>query len=168
MLLTIPWNLPSVFLQKILEKQTPIKTKFNKALTLNDKHWVSRAVRKSIKIRIKLYKQYWIEKDLAKKNFYMKSLKPTGTRTSRKNYSSKYLKEIKKDTKRIWSAIKTIVNVKPMHNYQHLSLAIENKAVLNLRIMSTHFNKFFTQITSKIDKKIGKGVKKPPDYLHHK
>ena len=98
----------------------------------------------------------------------MKSLKPTGTRTSRKNYSSKYLKEIKKDTKRIWSAIKTIVNVKPMDKYQHLSLAIENKAVLNLSIMSTHFNKFFTQITSKIDKKIGKGVKKLPDYLHHK
>ena len=60
------------------------------------------------------------------------------------------------------------MNVKPMDKYQHLSLAIENKAVLNLSIMSTHFNKFFTQITSKIDKKTGKGVKKLPDYLHHK
>ena len=75
MLLTIPWNLSSVFLQKILKKQTPIKTKFNKALTLDDKHWVSRAVRKSIKIRIKLYKQYWIEKDLAKKELLHEKFK---------------------------------------------------------------------------------------------
>lgn len=53
-----------------------------------------------------------------KKNFYINSLKHAGTivtlaRISWECYYSKSFKENKKDSKRIWSAIRIIVNVKP-------------------------------------------------------
>ena len=67
-------------LTKKIKKHAAIKIKSNKTLTLNDRPWISRAIRKSIKIRSKIYKQYCKEKDPAKKNFYMNRLKHTGTK----------------------------------------------------------------------------------------
>ena len=40
-----------------IKKQAPIKSICSKTLTLNDKPWISRAIRKSIKICNKIYKQ---------------------------------------------------------------------------------------------------------------
>lgn len=67
------------------------------------------------------------------------------TRISREGYDSKYFSENKKDTKRIWSYIRTIVNVKLTKRYQPSSLVIENKALLNLNIISNHFNKLLVK-----------------------
>ena len=49
------------------DKHTHIKTKSNKTFTLNDKAWTSRAIRKCIKIRNKIYKQYCKEKNQTNK-----------------------------------------------------------------------------------------------------
>ena len=57
-----------MFVQKKIEKHAAVKTKSNKTLTLNDKPWISRIIRKSIKIRNKKYKQYFKEKYSAKKD----------------------------------------------------------------------------------------------------
>ena len=63
------------------DKHIHIKTKSNKTFTLNDKAWTSRAIRKCIKIRNKIYKQYCKEKKQTnKKNFYMNNSKLTRTR----------------------------------------------------------------------------------------
>ena len=74
-MLTIPWTLSSMFLQKKMEKHAPTKTEFNKLLTLNDEPLISKAIRKSIKIRNKIHKQYCTKKDQEKKDFYINSLK---------------------------------------------------------------------------------------------
>ena len=67
----------------------------------------------------------------------------------------------KKGTKRIQNAMTITVNAKPTNKYQPSSLVKENKTVLNLNIIWSHFNKFFTQIASKIDKKFKKMTKNP-------
>ena len=67
--LTIPQTLSSIFLQKKMKKHVPTTTKSNKMLTLNYKTWISRAIKRSYKIRNKIYKQYCKEKDQAKKTF---------------------------------------------------------------------------------------------------
>lgn len=74
------------------------------------------------------------------------------TRISREGYDSKYFSENKKDTKRIWSYIRTIVNVKLTKRYQPSSLVIENKALLNLNIISNHFNKLLVKQTKRLGK----------------
>ena len=45
-----------VLAEKIV-KHAPIKTKFNKMITLNDKTWISRVIGTSTKIRDKIYKE---------------------------------------------------------------------------------------------------------------
>ena len=84
-----------------MKKHVPTTTKSNKMLTLNDKTWISRAIKRSYKIRNKIYKQYCKEKDQAKKTSW-NSLKHTGTtvvltRISREDYYIKY-SEANKDT----------------------------------------------------------------------
>ena len=74
------------------------------------------------------------------------------TRISREGYDSKYFSENKKDIKRIWSYIRTIVNVKLTKRYQPSSLVIENKALLNLNIISNHFNKLLVKQTKRLGK----------------
>ena len=61
----------------------------------------------------------------------------------------------KKDTKIVWSAIRSIVNVKETNRYQPSNLIIENKTVSNLSAISNHFNYFFTNIAGEIYKTIG-------------
>ena len=49
-----------------MEKLAPIQTKFDKTFTLHDKPSICRAIRKSIKIRNKMYEKYCKEKYHAK------------------------------------------------------------------------------------------------------
>ena len=157
--------------KKKIEKPAAVKTKSNKTLTLNDKPWISRIIRKSIKIGNKKYKQYFKEKYSAKKDLLHEQFKTYRKqvdalrRISREDHYNKCFQENKKGIKIIWSAIRTIVNVKPTNKYQPLRLIRETKTVLSLNKISNHFNKFFTQIANEIDKKNGKSGKKPQDYL---
>ena len=75
-ILTVLWTFSSMLLQQWQQQQqqkigkhTPIKIKSNKLFTLNDKPWISRAIRKSIKTRNKIYKHYCKEKRSSKKEF---------------------------------------------------------------------------------------------------
>ena len=84
---------------------------------------------------------------------------------SKEDYLKKYFEENKKDTKKVWSAIRSIVNVKQANRYQPSNEIIENKTVSNLSTITNHFNCFFTNIAGEIDKMIGPSNKTPQDYL---
>ena len=58
-----------------MEKHTPTISKSNKMLNLNDKPWISRAIKRSVEIRNKIYKQYCKEKDQLKKELFMEQFK---------------------------------------------------------------------------------------------
>ena len=64
------------FFTEKMEKHAPIKTKSNKALTLNDRPCISRPIRQSIKIRGELDKQ---RAKKQKSKIYINSLKHAGT-----------------------------------------------------------------------------------------
>ena len=84
---------------------------------------------------------------------------------SKEDYFKKYFDGNKKDTKKVWSAIRSIVNVKQTNRYQPSNLIIENKTVSNLSTIRNHFNYFFTNSTGETDKMIGPSNKTPHDYL---
>ena len=48
--------------------------------------------------------------------------------------------------KKVWSAIRSIVNVKQTNRYQTSNLIIENKTFFSLSTTAYHFNYFFTYI----------------------
>ena len=80
----------------------------------------------------------------------------------KEDYFKKYFDGNKKDTKKLWSAIRSIVNVKQTNRYEPPNLIIENKTVSNLSKIANLFNYFFTTIASEIDKTIGPIVTIPP------
>ena len=67
--------------------------------------------------------------------------------------------------KKVWSAVRSIVNVKQTNRYQTSNLIIENKTFFSLSTTAYHFNYFFTYIAGDIDKTIGPSNKTPHDYL---
>ena len=93
-----------------------IKPKTN--ATLIGKPWITHAIRKSFKTKNRLYKQFYREKDQLKKDRifeYFKSYRNhlvTIIRMSKKDFFKKYFDDNKKDTIKVWSAIRSIVNVK--------------------------------------------------------
>ena len=84
---------------------------------------------------------------------------------SKEDYFKKYFDDNKKDTEKVWSAIRSIVNVKQTNRYQPSNLIIENKTVSNHNTTANHFNYFFANIAGEIDKTIGPSNKIPQDYL---
>ena len=84
---------------------------------------------------------------------------------SKEGYFKKYFDDNKKDTKKVWSAIRSIVNVKQTNRYQQSNLIIENKTVSNLSTIANNFNYFFTKNAGEADRTTGPRNKTPNDYL---
>ena len=87
-------------------------------LLLIDKPWITHAIKKSVKTKNRIWKQFYREQDQLKKETifdYFKTYRNhlvTIIRMSKEDYFKKYFDENKKDTKKSWSAIRFIVNVK--------------------------------------------------------
>ena len=58
----------------------------------------------------------------------------------KEDYFKKYFHGNKKDTKKLWSAMRSIVNVKQTNRYEPPNLIIENKTVSNLSKIANLFN----------------------------
>ena len=99
-----------------------------------------------------LYKQFYIEQDQHKKETmfeYSKTYRNhllTIIRMSKEDYFKKCCDENKKDSKIVWSAIRSIVNVKQRNRCQLSNLIIENKTVSYLSAIANHFTTTFLLI----------------------
>ena len=69
---------------------------------------------------------------------------------TKKDILKKFLKKIKKDSKKVWEAINTIIN----NNKNTKSLCINNVITTYDKAITSHFNKFFTSMAYKLIKKI--------------
>ena len=82
-------------------------------------------------------------------------------RMNKENYFQKYFNENKKDTKKVQSAIRSIVNVKQTNRYQPSNLIIENKTVsISVQqqiILTTSLIILLVRLTKRLDL-----VTKPP------
>ena len=89
-----------------LNNYAPIKIKPKTNTTLIDKPWITHAIRKSVKTKNRLYKQFYTEKDqLIKETIfeYFKTYRNhlvTIIRMSKEDYFKKYFDDNKKDTKK--------------------------------------------------------------------
>ena len=137
------------------------------------KPWINHAITKSVKTKNRLYKQFYREKKQFKKDRIFEYFKTYRKhlviiiRMSKEGYFKEYFDDNKKiqGYKKVWSAIRSIVNVKQTNRYQTSNLIIENKTFFSLSTTAYHFNYFFTYIAGDIDKTIGPSNKTPHDYL---
>ena len=84
----------------------------------------------------------------------------TLNRRSKENYFKMFFEINKKDLKKIWDGIKTLISTKSSKKGSHqLILNIDYKTTSDDYIIANHFNSFFTSIAGKILKKIAKAKK---------
>ena len=109
---------------------------------------------KSINVKNKLYKQFCQATKTTSKNTLHQKLKNyrnqivTLNRLCKENYFKTYFETNKKDSKRIWYVIKTLINAKiPKTGSHHITLNSDDFIIAN------HFNSFFTSIAGKLLKK---------------
>ena len=83
-----------------------------------------------------------------------------------RRYFKAYFETNKKDSKKIWFGIKTLIYTKTRKSVsQKLTLNIDNKTISDDHIIANHFNSFFTSIAGKLLKKIPKAKKISDSFL---
>ena len=124
----------------------------------------------SIKIKNKLYKQFCkatnpeSRKQLHESFKNYRNLTITLTRISKEKYYKSFFEDNKKDSKKVWEGIRSIINVKNEKS-SNISLNIDNETITDDLTISNHFNNFFTSVAKNLVNKIPKTPKSFHSYL---
>ena len=145
---------------KLLDKYAPFQKVSKKTEMHQSKPWITKGIRTSIKVKHKIYKRTCREKDPTKKETLFNKMKTYRNyvlmliRKSKDLYYKQFFDENKKNSMKIWKAIKNIINIKSSSKAEPPNILINNQVNTNPEQVAEHFNEFFTNIASKIDSKI--------------
>ena len=117
------------------------------------KPWITPGLANSIKIKNDFCKSFCKEKDPHKKENYERQFKTyhnlisTLPREIKESYT---LETTKKTLKLVWQTIKGIINMDNKSDESISNLLIDNRLITSTKLISNHFNIFFTSIAEKI------------------
>ena len=128
----------------------------NKELRTYSKPWMTPALIKSIRIKSRTQKQFRkvrnpkLKEDLHKAFKNYRNHIVTLTQISKKKITIKSsLIMIKKNKKKLWIEIRSIINVKAPKSSRKSNLNICEKVITGESSIANHFNNLFTLITKK-------------------
>ena len=113
-----------------------------------------------MKIRRNIYKHFFKAKKLSLKKQLQEKYKiyrnkiATLTRVCKENYYQCFFENNKTNLKKIWSGIRSILNMKNTKANDKYSLLIDKALTTNEKNSANHFNTFFTSIVQKLVNKI--------------
>ena len=117
-------------------------------------------------VKNKLYKQFCQATNSTRRDILHQKFKNyrnqivTLSCLCKENYFKTYFETNKKDLKRIWYGIKTLINTKTSKTRSHhITLNIDNKTTSDDFIIANHFNSFFMSIAGRLLQKIPKAKK---------
>ena len=125
-------------------------------------------------VKNKLYKQFCQATNSTRRDILHQKFKNyrnqivTLSCLCKENYFKTYFETNKKDLKRIWYGIKTLINTKISKTGSHITLNIDNKTTSDEFIIANHFNNFFTSIAGKRLKNIPQAKKTFSSFLTKK
>ena len=131
------------------------------------------ALSNSIKIKNRIYKQFCKANDVIKKRKLheqfknYRNLTTILTRVCKEEYYKSFFQDNKKDSKKVWEGIRSIVSVTNKKSRQNINLNIDNETITDDKIISNHFNKFFSSIAGKLVKKIRNTTKTFDSYSNN-
>ena len=153
-----------------VDNHVPVKKINKKDLTLHSKPWVNPKIQRLIKYRDKLLCK--LNRNFSQNTEYLykkfRNRIVSELRSSKIKYYNQYFTDHKSNMKKLWSGIKSIINIK--NNGLHtISQIVHNGQVINKPTeMANVFNHYFVNIASKIDDGISQTRKSPLDYLGRK
>ena len=90
-------------------------------------------------------------------------------RKEKRNYFLKYFEKNKTNMKKLWTGIKSIVNVKAKNQLSQISHLTDNGVRVTDPVkMANMFNQYFVNVGSNIDKSITRTRKSPLDFLRNR
>lgn len=151
-----------------INMHAPLKKVSKRQAKLRRKPWVTTGILKSISVKNKLYKRFLKSKDKFwyQRYKYYRDMLNHLLRKSKRLYFKDYFENHKKNSKKIWMGINDLLGKSNKKKQSDISLKIGNSVVNNQKIVSNHFNRFFTGIAKDLVNKLGKTAKKFTDYLH--
>ncbi|XP_065652985.1 uncharacterized protein LOC136080294 [Hydra vulgaris] len=130
-------------------------------IVLSDKEisspWITKGLRKSSKIKQKLYIKYLKSKSEKHKQNYKTytNLFEKLRKSAKKNYYSNLLNKYKHHSKRVWQIMKEVSGkLKPNKNLLPNFIQIDNKLINDSNDIAFEFNKLFTTIGTKLSDSI--------------
>ena len=90
-------------------------------------------------------------------------------RKEKRNYFLKYFEKNKTNMKKLWTGIKSIVNVKAKNQLSQISYLTDNGVRITDPVkIANMFNQYFVNVGSNIDKSITRTRKSPLDFLRNR
>ena len=144
----------------LIEKHIPFEKISKRKLKQQPrKPWKNNDLMKRINHKNKLHKRSELEtnKNLKAKlhhewQILQKAVKKH-IQIEKDKYYQNFIKQNKNNLIKVWKTIKSLINFKPNKVSNLINLHINGKISSNPLEVANHFNKYFTTIASKIDKK---------------
>ena len=150
---------------RLYNKSFPLKVIKNNYY--NRKTWLTEGIKKSIKIKNKLYmRQLKSPTDITMKNrykIYKRNLGKIIQKAERDHYDD-LLKQNQQNSKKLWSILKDVINKKKSRTTPS-NFMIDNKSESNKNIIANKFNSFFTNIGKDLAAKIPQVNINPLSYI---
>ena len=161
------FNLFSENLSNTVNKHVPARKMTRKDIKLHIKPWINQKIVKLIKYRDRLKRKFkrrpTIENEYLYKKFRNRVVNEL--KASRAAYHQRYFQSHKENMKRLWSGIRSIINIKQNYGFQVSPLMVEGSQINDLQKIASAFNQYFANVPKQVDKKIPGTMKSPMDYL---
>ena len=153
-----------------VEHHAPSKKMNKRDLKLHEKPWITSKIQKLIKHREKLLRKLNHKFTYDTKYLYKKFKKRVVSEIifSKIDYYNHYFVEHQSNMMRLWTGIKSIINIKSKQFY-NISWLVQNGEIFqNSKEIANIFNNYFVNIAGKIDSEIPRTKKSLLDYLGDK
>ena len=147
-------------MEKLLDTFCPVTAISKRKQNLKLKPWITSALTTSMKIRDNIYKTFCkakepnLKKQLHEKYKIYRNQIVTLTRVCKENYYQSFFENNKTNSKKIWSGIRSILNMKNTKASKKYSHLINKPLTTIEKDIANHFNNFFTSIAQKLVEKI--------------
>ena len=159
-------------LEGCVNRHAPYKKLTTKEIKTNDKPWISSKLIKMIKIKNKLFyrKKRQPNNDNVKRLYNIfRNRVNRELNKSKKEYYSNYFEENKKNSKKIWEGIRSIININNSKNISINRLKVDGKLIDNPNDIAKELNEFFVNVGPNTEKNIPHNpVIQPENYLINK
>ena len=159
---------------KKLDKYAPIKSLSKKEIKQKLKPWITTDIIKQMKNRDKILKKLNKQTNQNIKDALFDSYKlirnniVTATRKSKQDHYNQFFSEYKTNLKKTWEGIRSIINIKSNSKNTVSAIIEDGKCLNDPKDIANSFNKFFSTVAAKIEKKIIPSTKKFDEYLTQK
>ena len=156
-------------IDSICKKHVPYKRLSKKEVKISSKPWITKKIFAKMKFRDKLYSKLLKSKQpnpnlhYLYKKFRNRVVKDLKDRKS--SYFNQYFSSNKRNMQKLWSGIRSILNVGKCKNSYITSILNNNKPVDNPKCIANIFNNFFANVGKTTEKGIPRGSHSPSFYL---